>query len=459
MDSQSGGVKFAQKEESRTVTVLYQLFKRAFPINNRCCKRSNLLFYTQTMNTISYPTVRRAEQSYTLHGHEIEDAYVHLEDPNGAETVEFVKAQNELTRSILSKSALKAPFKTTLTNLMDYPKAGCPQKQGSDFYYFYNSGLQPQSVLMRMKSLEDNDAKIFFDPNALSDDGTISLSTYSFSEGGQYFAYALSESGSDWVKVYVKTTKDGETLKETLKWVKFTSISWTHDDKGFFYKQYPKPATLSEDKAGTETDRNEGCSLWYHRIGTSQEEDVKVYTDPDSTSHPSITVSDDGKYIVLTVSLSCDPNSKVYVSPVSAFVENYPKPPEFKCIVDNYDNAYSFLTNDDNIFWFETTLDAPKKRIVSYDLLAPEKGFVEVVGETKDVIDFITVSHENKLIVCRLQEVKHVVTVYDLHTGKELYKLPLPIGSIINSLSGKRKESLMFYKGIALCSPQLLKTL
>jgi prolyl oligopeptidase len=401
------------------------------------------------MTSISYPKVRRAEENgYKLHGHFIEDAYVQLEDPNGAETIEFVKAQNELTRSILSKSSLKGTFKSTLTKLMDYPKAGCPQKQGSQYYYFYNSGLQPQSVLMRINSLDDKDAKVFFDPNKLAEDGTTSLSTYAFSESGKYFAYALSESGSDWVKVHVKNTLgDGESLPDVLKWVKFTSLAWTHDDKGFFYKQYPKPASLSEEKAGTETDKNDGCSLFYHKLGTTQDQDALVYTDPDSTSHPSITVSDDGKYIVLTVSLSCDPNSKVYICPMSSFLENYPKAPEFKCIVDNYDNAYSFLTNDDNIFWFETTLNAPKKRIVKFDLNSPEKGFEEVVGETKDVIDFITVSHDNKLIVCRLQEVKHVVTVYDLHSGKELYTLPLPIGSIINSLSGKRKESLMFYKG------------
>ena len=47
---------------------------------------------------------------------------------------------------------------------------------------------------------------MFFDPNTLSDDGTIALATRSFSEDGELFAYALSASGSDWTTIKVVET-------------------------------------------------------------------------------------------------------------------------------------------------------------------------------------------------------------------------------------------------------------
>ena len=59
------------------------------------------------------------------------------------------------------------------------------------------------SVLYKQPSV-DSEASEFLDPNKLSPDGTISLSTRAFSEDGRYFAYGLSDGGSDWITVHVR---------------------------------------------------------------------------------------------------------------------------------------------------------------------------------------------------------------------------------------------------------------
>jgi len=58
------------------------------------------------------------------------------------------------------------------------------------------------SVFYKQPSL-DSEASEFLDPNKLSPDGTISISSTAFSEDGRYFAYGLSEGGSDWITVHV----------------------------------------------------------------------------------------------------------------------------------------------------------------------------------------------------------------------------------------------------------------
>lgn len=219
--------------------------------------------YCQMSFTGKYPAVRRDESVVeTLHGHAIADPYRWLEDPDAPETAAFVDAQNELTHAYLGQSTVKDAFKHKMTVMYDYEKYSCPFKRGDWFFYFYNSGLQPQSVLYKQFKSLDAPGEELLNPNTLTTDGTKSLTTYGFTEDGSLIAYALSQSGSDWTTILVKDVATGENLADELDWVKFSGIAWTHDNKGFFYSKYPKPASVSLDKAGTETDKTENQKVY-----------------------------------------------------------------------------------------------------------------------------------------------------------------------------------------------------
>jgi len=62
-------------------------------------------------------------------------------------------------------------------------------------------------------------------------------------------------------------------LSDELRFVKFSSIAWTHDSNGFFYQRFPdrsRNSLAGLDKVGLEVGGDKDAQIFYHRIGTNQ---------------------------------------------------------------------------------------------------------------------------------------------------------------------------------------------
>jgi prolyl oligopeptidase len=99
--------------------------------------------------------------------------------------------------------------------------------------------LQNQSVLYSVTSLDGQPQLLT--RLTLSTDGTVALSGMQISNGGKLLAYSLSASGSDWQEWKVRDVETGQDLSDDLKWVKFSGVSWTRDNSGFFTDRYDEP--------------------------------------------------------------------------------------------------------------------------------------------------------------------------------------------------------------------------
>ena len=58
--------------------------------------------------------------------------------------------------------------------------------------------------------------------------------------------------GSDWREWKVMDVTSGKELTDKLEWVKFSDVSWTPDNQGFFYSRYDEPRA-GEEFTGTDT--------------------------------------------------------------------------------------------------------------------------------------------------------------------------------------------------------------
>ena len=387
--------------------------------------------------TLQYPTARKSDVVDDYHGTRVPDPYRWLEDPDSPESRAWIEAQNRLTEAYLAAIPARTAIRDRLTKLWNYPKYGTPFRKGGRYFFFKNDGLQNQSVLYKQASLTAQ-PETLLDPNLLSEDGTVALSTLAVTDDGRLLAYGTSASGSDWEEFRVRDIAMGKDRPDHLKWIKFSGASWTKDGAGFFYSRYPEPT----DKALTDVNRFQ--KLYYHRLGTDQAQDVLVYERPDQPDWGmNAEVTDDGRYAVLQVWLGTDRRNRVYYLDLKQ--AKRPKVTgEVVRLLDDFDASYSFVGNDGPVFYFLTDLDASRKRVIAIDTRHPERvHWREMIPQSADVLEGIQIIHDT-FVAQYMHDASSRLRLVALD-GRPVKQLELPTLGSIGGISGERKDEEMFY--------------
>jgi len=133
--------------------------------------------------TLQYPTARKSDVVDDYHGTRVPDPLPLLEDPDSPESRAWIEAQNRLTEAYLAAIPARTAIRDRLTKLWNYPKYGTPFRKGGRYFFFKNDGLQNQSVLYKQASFTAQ-PETLLDPNLLSEDGTVALSTLAVTDDG-----------------------------------------------------------------------------------------------------------------------------------------------------------------------------------------------------------------------------------------------------------------------------------
>jgi prolyl oligopeptidase len=396
---------------------------------------------SDTTKFITYPTTQTVNQVDDYHGTKVADPYRWLEEVDSQETKAWVEAQNQVTFDYLNQIPARSQIKQRLTQLWDYEKFSIPFKEGDRYFYFKNDGLQNQSVLYTLTSL-DSEPKVLLDPNKLSEDGTVALAGIAISENGKLMAYGLSTSGSDWQEWKVRDVETQADISDHLNWIKFSGASWTKDNQGFFYSRYDQP-----NEATKLEDINYFQKLYYHKIGTSQSEDVLIYHRPDQKEWGfNGGVTEDGRYLIISVWQGTDPKNLVFYKDLadanSQVIE----------LISDFEANYSFIDNDESVFWFQTDLDAPRGRAIAIDINNPHKEhWREIIPQANETLESIGILN-NQLVVDYLKDARSQIKIFNLN-GEFVREVVLPgIGSA-GGFGGKRWDKETFYSFTSFTTP------
>lgn len=392
---------------------------------------------TETEN--KYPTAHRGTVADQYFGTMIEDPYRWLEYEESEDVKKWVVAENEVTQNYLKTISFRDKLSSRLKEIWNYPRQGAPYREGENYFFSKNDGLQNQSVMYMQKGLTGT-PKVFLDPNTLSTDGTTSLSNSSFSKDGKLMAYGISKAGSDWNEFYVMNVETGKKMSDELKWIKFSGADW--QGNGFYYTKYPQP------KNDKDAGQNINPKIYFHEVGKPQAEDKMIFDYPqDPMMGLGTTVSEDEKHLLVYLTKGATDNSAIHY-------KNLGKPESaITPLIPGFDNYFGFIDNDGETLIFITDKGAAKRRIVKIDPKKPdEKNWRVIVPEGEGTIQGASLLGD-ELFVTYMIDAKHQVKVYSLKTGAFVYDVALPGLGSVGGFGGHREDTVTFFSFTSFVQP------
>jgi prolyl oligopeptidase len=398
---------------------------------------------------LEYPDTVMVDHVDNYHGTEVADPYRWLEDDvrESSEVSAWVAKQNEVTFGYLGTIPQRENIEERLTALWDFEKFGLPKKEGGRYFYEYNDGLQNQEIIFIQSEL-DAAPELLVDPNTWSDDGTVALAAFYPSPAGKYMAYLVQESGSDWRTARVMDIETREVLPDNLEWLKYTGLSWAADGSGFYYSRFP-----AEDEADKFQTLNKNQAVYFHRVGTDQDDDELVYSRPD---HPewgfAANVTDDGAYLVITIWKGTDNRYQIVYQdlrePDAAPVT----------LVGSFDFDYTLVGNIGSELYFRSNNAAPRNRLITIDVERPEpEHWREIIPEADIVLSDVSLVG-GRIVADYMQDAWTVVRIFDTD-GNVVGDVDLPgIGSAAG-FNGKFDDPETFFSYASFDTPPTINRL
>ncbi|GAA2174256.1 prolyl oligopeptidase family protein [Agrococcus versicolor] len=302
----------------------------------------------------AYPAVRRDQTVDELHGRTIADPYRWLEDADSPETAAFVAAQNAFAEPILAALPARDAFRERVTALLTAPTRGCPFERGGRVFAWRNDG-QNQDVLVVADSVDELEGgRVLLDANALSADGTVSVTAASVSPDGQLLAYGVADGGSDWRTLRVRDVVTGADLADEIPWTKWNSPVWLPGERSFTYWAYDAPA------GNGLTDEMGAGRLMAHVVGEPVEDDAVVWTRPEEPRMFARHWPRDERWFVLSTDTGSSSGNDLAVARHGG--------DDRLRLVDGHEHEWDAVGIRDDVLFAVTDEGAARYRLAAFDL-------------------------------------------------------------------------------------------
>jgi prolyl oligopeptidase len=387
---------------------------------------------------LTYPVAQKGSVVDDYHGTKVPDPYRWMEALDSKEVADWVAAENRVTEPYLKTLPLRDALNKRLTELWNYPRVGIPIVEGGRLFYARNTGLQKQSPIYMRTSVDAN-AELVLDPNAISEDGSLSVGQWQPSPDARLMAYGLAEGGADWRTIRVRDLATGKDLSDEVRWMRFSDISWTKDSKGFYYSRYPEPAKNKVLEAALS-----GQAVYYHRLGTPQTQDRLIYERKDlPTWIINGSVTEDGRYLLVLMYRGSGNENRLYYAdlgdPMRPRIAASVKP-----VIETDDAEYLPIGNRGTTVYLRSDKDAPNRKVIAIDLRSPAPAaWKTIVPERKEAIETVRVIG-GRIVSQYLVDVQSRLQLFDLN-GASQGEIALPAIGTVGAIVGREDSPEIRY--------------
>ena len=381
-----------------------------------------LPFFSYTLlaqQAFLYPKANASSQVDTILGRVVKDPYRWMENISSTETTEWLKEEAQLTDTYKKKIS-SSSLKDYITNY-SYVNFKRLIKQGKYYFSFMiNDATETASLYYQQYTYTD--PILLFDPNTLSRNASIHIDDIELSDDNNTLALNLSKNGSDWETIRFLNINGVKLLDDTLSFVRNeNTVQWFKD--GVFYVKYYNVKDIKESFS-----KNiKGQALYYHKLGTKQNQDLLIYKPQSKLSVFSFDVTPEGKYLILDKDTMVD-NTHIRQISYSVLIDN----PSV-----DFTTFISLIPSKNKRPNINVLGELNGKLIVQSDFNAPSGAIFKYDIKGKNKKEFLITPFKNQLEFAKIVGNK-IVTVYSDDTssyailwdslGRRLHQLKTPSG-------------------------------
>ncbi len=265
--------------------------------------------------TAPYPPARRQDLVEQLPAgqptYAVADPYRWLEDPAADETQAWSKAQDELVVAHLGAIAGLPQLRNRLTELLSAGVVTAPAWRGERQFFMRRTAEQEHAVLYTIDP--DGTERALVDPIALDPTGTTTLDAWQPSKEGHLLAYQVSVGGDEESMLQVMDVATGADRRRPDRSLPVLPRGWLPGGEQFYYvRQLPRDAVPADEQQYHRR-------VWLHRVGTNPADDTLIFGDDfDLTTFFGVSVSMDGRWLVVSASPGTAPRNDLWLADLPA---------------------------------------------------------------------------------------------------------------------------------------------